>query len=753
MDEIKNALTYIGVDEGDFSLRNSVFKRPNHKPIHGIGHIYRTMIGCALIGYSIKRPREALLAFCGAFIHDLARCTDGDEPEHGENAVTEYFDCYSYIWNKYGFTPQECDKLKLSVKLHSRSEKLTRNDWGYEVAAILKDADALDRCRLRDGLNPNMLYFNESKSLIPISKQIFEQTREINSDISFIDFIQQISLSIQSILDANRIDVLYHFTDRSNLLSIFKHNGLFSWKYCEKNNIKINKPGGIGFGRNLDEYKGIEDYVHLSFCRTHPMMYAAQHDNRIKDPVIIQISTDVCKLPGTLFSNINATANGVKIIAGVNGLSSVDLEIVKRNYSSDFTDDEKAKYQAEVLVKEGVSLKYFLNLDDLYNRLTNDEKEHLRKYVLNNIESPSIITLEQTMDSYIDEKVAVRYKATNCTKVIINDNVICGTEGIIELDAGTTTCKLIAENEVNHFGECVSKSIDKSIKVRQFSTPILDLTCDRLYIKKDQENSVNIYCGITNAKSATLFVGTEQIELPCAPAPKWWQVDFIGATHQSSVNKTLNLSQTTNIYISAIGLDNIRRFKSKMITIEGRYEAQIKLFSADKQYSIPDVPFLISWDVAYADKVYMLANKKVVGSNLAKQGQGYYTIDNRTQFTLFAEDVFGMKQLSIELDMLPKPSIKYVSIPVPEVERNTTLRVSMNTPHLRESSPKIIGAKSPMFTDKKPKTLNIKKVDYRGNEHKLINIIKSTMTPKRTIIWKRLCHNISSIINRIIKTN
>lgn len=753
MDEIKNALTYIGVDKVDFSLRNSIFKRPNHWPIHGIGHIYRTMIGCALIGHSIKRPREALLAFCGAYIHDLARRSDGKEPEHGENAVKEYFDCFSDIWKKYGFTPDECEKLKLSVKLHSRSERLKRNDWGYEVAAILKDADALDRCRLKDGLNPNMLYFNESKSLIPISKQIFEQTREINSDISFADFLQKICLSIQSVLDTKMIDTLYHFTDRSNLLSIFKNNGLFSWKYCEKNNIKINKPGGIGVGRNLDEYKGIEDYVHLSFCRTHPMMYAAQHDNRIKDPVIMQISTDVCMLPGTLFSNINATANGAKIVAGVNGLSSVDLEIVKRNYSSDFTDDEKAKYQAEVLVKEGVSLKYFLNLDDLYNRLTNDEKEHLRKYVLNNIESPSIITLEQTRDSYIDEKVAVRYKATNCTKVIINDNVICGTEGIIELDAGTTTCKLIAKNEINHFGECVSKSIDKSIKVRQFSTPILDLTCDRLYIKKDQENSVNIYCGITNAKSATLFVGAEQIELPCAPAPKWWQKYFMGAIGQTSVNKTLNLSDTTSIYISAIGLDGIRQFTSKVITIEGRYEAQIKRFSSDKQYSIPDVPFLISWDVAYADKVYMLANKKVVGSNLAKQGQGYYTIENRTQFTLFAEDVFGVKQLAMELDMLPKPSIKYVSIPVPEVERNTTLRVSMNTPHLRESSPKIIGAKSPMVTDKKPKTLDIKKVDYRGNEHKLINIINSTMRPKRTIIWKRLSHNISSIINRIIKTN
>ena len=90
-----------------------------------------------------------------------------------------------------------------------------------------------------------------------------------------------------------------------------KSEGLLSWKDCEKNKIKIIRPGGDETSRDLDEHKGLADYARLSFCPEHPMMFAAQHDGRIVNPVIIKVSTKVCELPDTLFSDGNATANGV----------------------------------------------------------------------------------------------------------------------------------------------------------------------------------------------------------------------------------------------------------------------------------------------------------------------------------------------------------------------------------------------------------------------------------------------------------
>ena len=89
---------------------------------------------------------------------------------------------------------------------------------------------------------------------------------------------------IKSYLINNHIDRLYHFTDRSNLLSIIKNGGLYSWYSCDRHNIHIRKPGGDSSSRSLDSFKGYEDYVRLSFCHHHPMMYTAKKEGRISEP-------------------------------------------------------------------------------------------------------------------------------------------------------------------------------------------------------------------------------------------------------------------------------------------------------------------------------------------------------------------------------------------------------------------------------------------------------------------------------------
>lgn len=187
---ITEAIEYIGVDMADFALKNEMFARPNHEPIHGIGHIYRTMIGCALIGWHIKKPREALLAFCGAYIHDLARKTDGVEYEHGENAAREYFSKYTELWGKYDLSQEECEFVKQAVIQHSGEEWMRHGDKGYDVMAILKDADALDRCRIGD-LIPEWLRYKETKHLIKIIELIYGKTALVNADIDFDSFVKK----------------------------------------------------------------------------------------------------------------------------------------------------------------------------------------------------------------------------------------------------------------------------------------------------------------------------------------------------------------------------------------------------------------------------------------------------------------------------------------------------------------------------------------------------------------------------------
>ena len=188
-EDIFEAFRYIGVNHADFPLSNSMFTRPVHEPLHGIGHIYRTMIACALLAQRLRMPRAGLIAFCGAYIHDLGRTNDFIDNEHGMNAVNWHFDKYSELWEKYALTDEERVYIKQAVIQHSQKEWTRPGDDGYDVMAILKDADALDRCRIGD-LNPAYLRYSESRSLIEIIEDIYWRTSEVNEDITIQEFIE-----------------------------------------------------------------------------------------------------------------------------------------------------------------------------------------------------------------------------------------------------------------------------------------------------------------------------------------------------------------------------------------------------------------------------------------------------------------------------------------------------------------------------------------------------------------------------------
>lgn len=160
----------------------------------------------------------------------------------------------------------------------------------------------------------------------------------------------------------NNINCLYHFTDKSNLNSIKLHKGIFSWKYCEDNNIKINRPGGNQLSRNLDVRNNLENYARLSFVKNHPMLYNAIKDGRIKEPIILEIDIDVVFLKQTLFSNKNANKNNANIGKEFVSLSEINFDVINSEYNS-LDDKLKDYFQSEVLVKDKIEIKYIKNLN------------------------------------------------------------------------------------------------------------------------------------------------------------------------------------------------------------------------------------------------------------------------------------------------------------------------------------------------------------------------------------------------------
>lgn len=188
--DIHKALIYIGANPADFPLRNEMFTRPIHDTIHGIGHIYRTMIACALLAELLMMPRAGLLAFCGAYIHDLGRKCDGVDDTHGADAVKYHFDRFNSLWDEYCLTEEERNIVKGAVTQHSTMEWLTPDDEGYDVMAILKDADALDRCRIGD-LDPRWFRYPQSNALIKPIEELYKRTCSVNDDMSMMEFIER----------------------------------------------------------------------------------------------------------------------------------------------------------------------------------------------------------------------------------------------------------------------------------------------------------------------------------------------------------------------------------------------------------------------------------------------------------------------------------------------------------------------------------------------------------------------------------
>lgn len=181
--------------------------------------------------------------------------------------------------------------------------------------------------------------------LPPIQYQSLSEEKKSN----FIEF--------KKLLDKYHIKYLYHFTDEENISSIKENGGLFSWHACKTKGIHIKRYGSNELSRKLDTKKGLENYIRLCFNPNHPMLYAAKYDGRILKPVILFISTNVIFWKDTLFSNINATSNSANIGGKLDDFNKIKFNVVlKRNW--DF--NTKSYYQAEILVKEHIPLKYIL---------------------------------------------------------------------------------------------------------------------------------------------------------------------------------------------------------------------------------------------------------------------------------------------------------------------------------------------------------------------------------------------------------
>ena len=234
--------------------------------------------------------------------------------------------------------------------------------------------NAFDKCRSLTSVTiPNSVTsigywaFNECDNLtgifVPIGQKerFAKMTDKKHLIVEKADVALNDRFTIRKLLYNNKITCFYHFTSRKNIVSICQHGGLYSWHYLKAHQIDIPLQGGGELSQGLDRYKGVADYVHLSFCENHPMAYHLIQEG--EDIVVLKISTDVALLDGTMFTDMNAVDSQCNCAVGLDGLQKVNFAATKEKYLS--SDNPLFKYkQAEILVKTHIPLEYILNIDE-----------------------------------------------------------------------------------------------------------------------------------------------------------------------------------------------------------------------------------------------------------------------------------------------------------------------------------------------------------------------------------------------------
>lgn len=116
----------------------------------------------------------------------------------------------------------------------------------------------------------------------------------------------------------------YHFTDSRNIPSI-QQRGLLPTSMINVLGLEVVTGGDAG-SLYVDQQKGLDQLVSLSFCRSHPMAHVAKAEGRIETIRILRICPSVLLRNGVLLANQVATAKDAKIGPPNEMISLMDLE-------------------------------------------------------------------------------------------------------------------------------------------------------------------------------------------------------------------------------------------------------------------------------------------------------------------------------------------------------------------------------------------------------------------------------------------
>lgn len=339
----------------------------------------------------------------------------------------------------------------------------------------------------------------------------------------------------------------------------------------------------------------------------------------------------------------------------------------------------------------------------VYNEQTGDFEEKLYK-------DPPVVSFKITNRGnsvFKGDKVHLVWTVEDFEKITLDGEEV--TDQIFSQDikcdnTGIRDFVLVASNTEGETRKVISVSvIDK---------PSFDITCSKPKLRRGKNESCEIRWNIRFANSVNLATSEGKIKV------------------SSSGTQILSPSETEVVKIEALALDNSTTF-SEEVTI-GVFDESIVQFKADRNYSFPKLPIVLSWKVLNAKNIQLEGYGE-------QPSEGSLEVEpiNSTTFRLIVEDEFGEKPYEEFVQMLPLPFIKTIMAPAPNFVSNLSVTIQQPRYNVDVKFPQIdIG----WITAEVPK---VKSLTELG-----INVGLASSPPKPSI---NLMSSIKRVFNHIIR--
>ena len=244
-----------------------------------------------------------------------------------------------------------------------------------------------------------------------------------------------------------------------------------------------------------------------------------------------------------------------------------------------------------------------------------------------------------------NQETTINWDIENFSSVTINGIVIPGGQKNYSKKFSTDTELVLSVKNGLH-------KIEQSKRIKVVEAPKITFNANKKKLKKTEQGIEQLYLNwrVKNASSVSVVSNGQVL-----------------STEKQHDKFETNPNADIIYELVAIGLDNQTEFKSKL-EIAVREPAKVE-FTADKLFTLPNVPVIISWNLTNAKNV------KLNGTKVPVKGKSNFTTEQDEIYRLSFEDEFGKHSKEIEIKILPLPVIETIMVETPKTYTAVDIQV------------------------------------------------------------------------------